>query len=33
LWRPQHLLQAARNLDLLTDELENILIEEVSHAG
>ena len=33
LWLPGHLLQAAKNLDLLTDELWETLSPEVPHAS
>jgi hypothetical protein len=33
LWQPEHLLQAAENLGLLTDELREALSQEVSNAS
>lgn len=32
LWEPEHLLQAALNLGLLTDELREQISKEVTHA-
>lgn len=33
LWHAEHILQAAENLGLLTDELRTALLEEVPHAS